>query len=121
MPEKTNGRVTIDSDQEVESEVAALASQLGLAASTGEDAGFDDTDCGPSKDPAGLNNTPEANVRPQRIGRPTPPTAVVETRQGVTSRPGDGAQDTGREAQKPTPGRTCIPSWVMGVGPQPGK
>ena len=117
MPEKTNGNKNTDFDQDLKSEVAALASQLGLAASTGEDAGFDDTDFRPSKKPAGLNNNAKASLQPQRIGRPTPPTAVVKAGQGGISRPRHGAQDTGRDAQKATPGRT----WKAGVGPRPGK
>ena len=49
MPENKTGRKNAESDQDLRSEVAALASQLGLAASTGEDAGFDDTDFRPPK------------------------------------------------------------------------
>ena len=115
MPENKNGRKNADSDQDLRSEVAALASQLGLAASTGEDAGFDDTDFRPPKKPASVNITAKSNAQAQRTARETAPRAV-RAGQDATGRPRNGAQDTGGEAQKKAAGRT----WKAGVGPRPG-
>ncbi len=115
MPENKNGRKNADSDQDLRSEVAALASQLGLAASTGEDAGFDDTDFRPPKKAASVNVSAKANVQAQRTARETTPKAI-KAGQGAAGRPRHGAQDTGGEAQKKAAGRT----WKAGVGPRPG-
>ena len=116
MSVKKNGKKNADSDQDLKLEVAALASQLGLAASTGEDAGFDDTDFRPPKKLAGLSSTAKTTVQSQRIAHAPTPKAAVKAGQGATSRSRHGAQDTEGEAQKTTPGRT----WKSGVGPRPG-
>lgn len=116
MPENKNGRKNADFDQDLKSEVAALASQLGLADSTGEAAGFDDTDFRPPKKGGGVNKGAQAVIHPQHTARETTPKAVKAGRDAI-GRPRHGAQDIGGDAQKKATGRT----WKSGVGPRPGE
>ena len=115
MPEKKNGRKNADSDQDLKSEVAALASQLGLAASTRDDAGFDDTDFRPPTKGGGVKQSAQANIPSQRAARETTPRAAKVGLDAI-GRPTHGAQDTAGDAQKKATGRT----WKSGVGPRPG-
>ena len=115
MPEKKNGRKDADLDQDLRLEVAALASQLGLAASTGGDAGFDDTDFRPSSKAASVNKKVSAAVQSQRHPR-EPRLQAGKGGQEGNKRSTYGAEFPGEEAQKKLPGRT----WNSGIGPRPG-
>lgn len=101
------------SENDLRQEVAALASQLGLAASTGEQTGFDDTDFRPSSRTArvkekvatkGKSSAHEAKPASARPGQPAAGRAVK------------GPQPRAAETPKNAPART----WNSGVGPRPG-
>lgn len=117
MSDRKTKEKSAKSKQDLRQEVAALASQLGLAASTGEEAGFDDTDFRP---PAQARKPKAAeDVRPQREPREVKPKPHKPT-QAVPGRPSQGPQHraaAAAEAQKKEPARV----WNTGVGPRPGR
>lgn len=115
MPDKKSGGKIADSEQDLRQEVAALASQLGLAASTGESAGFDDTDFRPKSRPAAVSKDAAANTTTQRIAREAKPQAVNA---GPTAKGRPDQRSQEREAEAPKKGPVRV--WRTSVGPRPG-
>lgn len=115
MTEKKNGQKKAEVDLDLRQEVSAVASQLGLVASIGEEADFDDTDFRPvRKAPRAAGDAkPNAGLRSA-----TRETAFTAVRPGKSAdgRPAKAPQPRAAEAQKNEAGRV----WKTSVGPRPG-
>jgi len=104
MPDEKSRGKSADSEQDLRLEVAALALQLGLAAITRRDAGFDDTDFRPKSRPAADSRDAAADITTKPSAREAKPQAVNA---GPTAkgRPDQRPQDREAEAPKKRPVR----------------
>ena len=102
------------SEKDLRQEVAALASQLGLAASTGEETGFDDTDFRPPSRPARVRET-AITIKGKTSAHEARP-AAARPGQPAAGRAVKGPQPSAADPPKSEPAR-C---WNSGVGPRPG-
>lgn len=103
------------SEKDLRLEVAALASQLGLAASTGEETGFDDTDFRPPSRPDKIREKAATIVKGRSSAHEAKP-AAARPGQSAAGRAVKGPQPRAAEAPKREPAR----NWNSGVGPRPG-
>ena len=101
------------SEKNLRQEVAALASQLGLAASAGEQTGFDDTDFKPSSITARVRE--KVATKDKSSAHKAKP-AAARPGQPAAGRAVKGTQPRATETPKSAPART----WNSGVWTRPG-